>query len=175
MGRDKALIEIEGRPLAVRVASRMSRVADPVMLAPGRAGRLTHLGYPEVADDPPGVGPLGGLLAGLAASPHHLLAVAAVDMPFVSSKLLRLLADLHDGEDAIVPVTDAGVEPLHAVYAKTALPGLRAACAEGRRALRVALEDLRVRLVEDPEWRQADPGGRFAFNVNGPEDLSGLV
>jgi molybdopterin-guanine dinucleotide biosynthesis protein A len=175
MGRDKALIQVEGDPLVVRVASRMSRAADPVTLAPGHAGRLSDFGYPEVADDPPGVGPLGGLVGGLAASPHHLLAAVAVDMPFVSPELLMLLANLHDGEDAVVPVTDSGVEPLHAVYAKTALPGLRQASAEGRFVLRAILEGLRVRLVEEEEWRRADPSGRFALNVNRPEDLNGLV
>jgi molybdopterin-guanine dinucleotide biosynthesis protein A len=101
MGRDKSLIHVEGEPLVVRVASRISTVADPVMLAPGRLGRLTDLGYAEVADDPPGVGPLGGLVGGLAASPHHLLAAAAVDMPFVSPAVLRLLAGLHEDEDAV--------------------------------------------------------------------------
>jgi len=175
MGRDKALIQLEGQPLAVRVATRISRVADPVMLAPGTAGRLTHLGYAEVADDPAGVGPLGGLVGGLAASPHHLLAAAAVDMPFVSPELMRLLAELHGDEDAVVPVTNSGVEPLHAVYAKTALPILREACAEGRFVLRAVLERLRVRLVGEAEWRPADPSGRFALNVNRPEDLNGLV
>jgi molybdopterin-guanine dinucleotide biosynthesis protein A len=175
MGRDKALIHVEGQPLAVRVASRISRVADPVMLAPGHPGRLTHLGYPEVADDPPGAGPMGGLVGGLAASPHHLLAAAAVDMPFVSPELMQLLADLHDDQDAVVPVTDSGTEPLHAVYAKTALPLLREACADRRFALRAVLERLQVRLVPEGEWRPADPSGRFALNVNNPEDLKGLV
>jgi molybdopterin-guanine dinucleotide biosynthesis protein A len=174
MGRNKALIHVEGVPLVVRVATRISRVADPVMLAPGREGRL-DLDYQEVADDPPGVGPLGGLIGGLAASPHHLLAAAAVDMPFVSPELLRLLAGLHQGEDAVVPVTDSGVEPLHAVYAKSALPGLREACGEGRFVMRAVLEGLRVRLVEEADWRQADPSGRFALNLNRPEDLNGLV
>ena len=174
MGRDKALMEIEGLPLVVRIASLVAEVADPVLLAPGSPGRLGDLGYPEVADDPLGVGPLGGLLGGLARSPHQLVATVAVDMPFASPKLLRLLADLHTGEDAVVPVTDAGVQPLHAVYATTAVAGLRRSRAAGRLALRLALEGLRVRRVEEGEWRSADPTGRFALNVNRPEDLTGL-
>jgi molybdopterin-guanine dinucleotide biosynthesis protein A len=174
MGRDKSFIQVAGEPLVVRVASRISAVADPVMLAPGRAGRLSDLGYPEVADEPPGVGPLGGLIGGLAASPHPLLAAAAVDMPLVSPEVLRLLAGLHQDQDAVVPVTDSGVQPLHAVYAKTALPLLREACSEGRFVLRAVLEGLRVRLVDESEWRRVDPGGRFALNVNRPEDLDGL-
>jgi molybdopterin-guanine dinucleotide biosynthesis protein A len=96
-------------------------------------------------------------------------------MPFASPELMRLLADLHHDEDAVVPVTESGVEPLHAVYARTALPLLREACADRRFAMRAVLERLRVRLVDEAEWEPADPSGRFALNVNRPEDLNGLV
>jgi molybdopterin-guanine dinucleotide biosynthesis protein A len=175
MGRDKALIEVAGVPLVLRVAARVAQVADPVMLAPGRPGRLGNLGYREVADADEGAGPLGGLAAGLDASPHRLVAVVGVDMPHASPRLMAMLADLHDGEDAVVPVTEAGVQPLHAVYATTALPTIWAALRADRLALHAVLQELKVRLVGRDEWMRADPGGRFAFNVNRAEDLVGLV
>jgi coenzyme F420-0:L-glutamate ligase/coenzyme F420-1:gamma-L-glutamate ligase len=174
MGRDKAVIEIDGEPLVLRVAGAIGRVANPVLLAPGRPGRLGALGYGEVADDPDGIGPIGGLIAGLAASPHQLMAVVAVDMPFASPDVMALLAGRWDGEDALVPLTDAGAEPLHAVYARSALPSLRDAAASGRRAVRDAVESLNVRYVPSEEWREADPSGRFARNLNRAEDLAGL-
>ena len=105
MGFEKALIEVDGEPLVLRVARRLARVADPVLLATGSLGRLGPLGYPEVADERPGAGPLAGLAGGLAASTHELMAAVAVDMPFVSGDLLMLLAALHEDEDAVVPVT----------------------------------------------------------------------
>jgi molybdopterin-guanine dinucleotide biosynthesis protein A len=175
MGKDKALIEIDGVPLVEVVASRLRRIADPILLASGAPGRCAHLPSAEGGDDPRDAGPIGGLLAGLAESPHDLVAVAGVDMPFVSPELFLLLADLREAEDAVVPVSPSGVEPLHAIYAKAATPGLRRAVMEGRAALRAALEGLRVRLVEAGEWTNADPSGRFAFNVNRPEDLAGLI
>ena len=58
----------------------MARVADPVLLATGSVGRLGPLGYPEVADEVAGAGPLGGIVAGLEASPHEEMAVVAVDI-----------------------------------------------------------------------------------------------
>jgi molybdopterin-guanine dinucleotide biosynthesis protein A len=84
MGNDKTLLVVEGAPLVLRVASRLARVADPVLLAPGRPGRLGAAGYPEVEDEALDAGPLAGLVAGLAASPHRLVAAVAVDMPFAS-------------------------------------------------------------------------------------------
>jgi molybdopterin-guanine dinucleotide biosynthesis protein A len=173
MGTEKALIPLGGRPLVLHVAALLERAADPVLVAPGRPGRLGRLGYAEVEDEVPHSGPLGGLVAGLAASPHPLLAAVAVDMPFASPALFELLAGLHEGEDAVVPRTGPRSEPqpLHAVYSAAALPALRAALAQGRLALHEVLTHMRVRWVGEDEWSVADPTGRFAINLNRAEDL----
>lgn len=176
MGVDKALLEIEGEPLVARAARLLSEVAEPVVLAPGKAGRLGRdLGYLEVEDDVPGAGPLGGLAAALAASPHPLVAALAVDMPFACPALFGLLASLHDSEDAVVPVTSSGLEPLHAVYSTACLDSVRAALEAKRFGLRSWLRSLVVREVPEAEWRTVDPDGRFALNVNRMEDVARLL
>jgi molybdopterin-guanine dinucleotide biosynthesis protein A len=176
MGRDKALLDVAGQPLVLRVAERIGRACHPVLLAPGRRGRLGDLGhgFAEVADAVPDVGPLGGLVAALEASPHRLTAAVAVDLPFASAAVLELLASSCGDADAAVPRTDRGLEPLHAVYARTAVPALRRALSERRVALQAALADLRVIEVPPSQWRALDAGGRFAVNLNGPEDLARL-
>jgi molybdopterin-guanine dinucleotide biosynthesis protein A len=174
MGRDKALIEIEGEPLVRRVARLLAEAASPVILAPGRPGRLGELGLAEVEDERPDSGPLAGIVAGLAASPTRLLAVVAVDMPLASPAVFRLLASLHRGEDAVVPVTSSGPQPLHAVYSVSALGALRVRLMEGDLRLGDALARLRVREVVEEEWAVADPTGRFAFNLNAEGDLGAL-
>ena len=173
MGRDKTASDFlcEGEPLAARVARRLAEACDDVLVASGDGTRMGWLGLPQVTDETPESGPLGGLVAGVGMVPHHLVAAVAADMPFASPAVLRLLASLADGVDAVVPVSDRGLEPLHALYVRSAGPGLRRALREGRLAIRDALEGLRVRLVEPAEWRPADPTGRFAWNVNAPEDL----
>ena len=172
MGRDKALVMFEGQPLVLRVAERLQRVADPVLLAPGKRGRLGPLPYEEVEDGVPDSGPLGGLIAGLTVCPTPLLAVVAVDMPFVSPELFAVLARLRGDEDAVVPRIGQDPEPLHAVYARTALPKLRAVLAGRRLAMRALLSELRVRWVDEEEWRTADSIGRFAVNLNRESDMS---
>jgi molybdopterin-guanine dinucleotide biosynthesis protein A len=174
MGTEKALIEVGGEPLFLWVARRLGRVADPILLATGRPGRLGPLGYSEVADERHRAGPLAGLAGGLAASPHELMAAVAVDMPLLSGDLFVLLATLHDDEDAVVPISAHGPEPLHALYARRALPALRAALDEGTLSMRAVLKGLRVREVPAAEWLAADPTGRFALNVNRADDLAAL-
>ena len=158
MGRDKALLEVGGVPLVVLVARRLSAVAD--------------LGIAE-RPEPGAGGPLAGLVAGLASSLHGLVAVVAVDMPEASASLFRLLAAQHQGEDAVVPVDEGGRQPLHAVFSRDAHEPLSTALHEGTRGVLDALSRLRVREVGEREWRTADPSGRFATNLNAPEDLLG--
>ncbi|MHB8508581.1 MAG: molybdenum cofactor guanylyltransferase [Candidatus Dormibacteria bacterium] len=174
MGRDKALIPIADTPLVVHVARRLAEVASPVMLAPGTVGRYGDLGFHEVTDAAPGSGPLGGLVAGLRAAEGCLLAVAASDMPFVSSALFRLMADEWAQEDAVIPVSEAGIEPLHAVYAPSALAALEEALRARQLGLRRALTGLRVRLIKEATWRLVEGAEGFARNLNYPADLDGL-
>jgi molybdenum cofactor guanylyltransferase len=172
MGTDKALIAIDGVPLFRRVAERLAHAAWPVFVAPGTTGRLGEVGYPNLSDAVADSGPLGGIVSALRASPHPLVAVVGVDMPFASGDVLRLLADLIGDADAAVPVTEEGPQPLHAVFARSALPTLERALVDGQRSVQGALQQLTVRDVGPGEWRAADPSGRFAFNLNRPEDIA---
>ncbi len=171
MGRDKALLDLDGERLVDRAAARLRLVSDPVMLACGDRP-LTVPGCRTVADESPGAGPLAGIAAGLRASPHRLLAVVAVDMPWLDPDLLAQLASTWElGDDAVVPLGPGGGEPLHAVYAKSALPAVDAALAGGRLRARELLDDLRVRFVDVAASLEVERAARFAINVNTPEDL----
>jgi molybdopterin-guanine dinucleotide biosynthesis protein A len=149
-------------------------VCDEVLVASGDGERLAELGLPQVADAHPGAGPLGGIVAGLRAASNDMVAVVAVDMPFASPAVLRMLASARGDHDAVVPVTDRGAEPLHAIYARTAAAPLAAQLEGGTLAVHRALEGMRVRYVAQHQWREADPSGRFASNVNLPDDLRAL-
>jgi molybdopterin-guanine dinucleotide biosynthesis protein A len=172
MGADKASLEVGGEPLARRVARVLADACGSVVVASGDGRRLDWLGLPQVADVEPGAGPLGGIVAGLEAAMTPFVAVVAVDMPDASTAVLRLLAArAAEGHGAAVPRTDAGLQPLHAVYAARAADALRGAFEAGERSVRGAIERLDVVVVEPAEWSIADPTGGFARNLNRPADL----
>jgi molybdopterin-guanine dinucleotide biosynthesis protein A len=177
MGRDKTAEDFmfEGEPLAARVARLLGEVCDEVIVASGDGEGMGWLGLPQVADPLLGSGPLAGLVAGLEAATHSRVAVVAADMPFASPAVFRLLASSIEGHDAAVPVSARGVEPLHAVYGRSARLSLEDALRDGRLAVRVALEGLDVRTVTEAEWRAADPSGRFVENLNRPGDARTFV
>jgi molybdopterin-guanine dinucleotide biosynthesis protein A len=171
MGFEKALLEVDGRPLVLALAERLGEVCGTVLLASGYRGRLGDLGYEEVEDAFDYAGPLAGIVAALDASPHELLAVVAVDMPAANPMLLRFLADRVDEHQACVPEGPRGLEPAHAVYSRGALPELTERLHGRRRSLRGALQALDLRVVREPELLRAGFGISFAANVNEPDDL----
>jgi molybdopterin-guanine dinucleotide biosynthesis protein A len=171
MGTDKPDLVFRGEPLGRRVARVLEDVCDEVLVASGDGSRLAWLGHPQVADAEPGLGPLAGILAGLEAAQHQVVAVVAVDMPFASGAVLRLLAGLWEGEHAVVPETEHGSQPLHAVYARSAAAPIRELLGAGHRSVRQALGSLEVRFAGPDVWGSVEPTGRFAFNLNRPQDL----
>jgi len=70
-GRDKARVEVRGRPLLLHVAAALDAVAPPVSAVADRPGRHDDLGVPTLGDAHPGSGPLAGIEVALADARAH--------------------------------------------------------------------------------------------------------
>jgi molybdopterin-guanine dinucleotide biosynthesis protein A len=155
MGRDKAFIEIDGRPM-VQSAQRalLDAGASNVVTIGGNAAALANLGLEALPDTTPGEGPLGGIIDALEHTDEDVVVVLACDHPTMEADLVRLLVTKIAGTDAAVPVVDGVPQPLAAAYVRRSLPVLRTAFAAGERSPRSALRELRWRAVEgvDPAW-----------------------
>jgi molybdenum cofactor guanylyltransferase len=171
MGTDKATLTIAGVSLAERVAAVLTSCCESVLVASGDGRRLAWLGLPQVADVTPDAGPLAGIVAGLEAAETALVAVCAVDLPEASAAVLRALEAVWSGEPCVVPEVDGRLQPLHAVWSRAAAPALRAELDDGHRSVLRAVAHLGGRVAGPPVWAPADATGRFARNVNRPEDL----
>lgn len=171
MGIEKATITIDGATLLERAVMRLDAVCDPVLIAPGDLP-LTVAGRSVVVDAVSASGPMGGLVAALRASPHRLLAVVAVDMPWIDARLLAMLAARIGNRDVAVCETPRGIEPLHAVYSTSLMGAAEAALAGPDRSLRRLIAGARAVRVAGTDWRGAGVSDGFAWNINTPEDLA---
>lgn len=171
MGRDKAWIEFEGRPLIARVIDVLRDVADEVLIV-ANDDRYAELGVRVVPDRFPDGGALGGIATGVGAAQHELVLVAACDMPFTTAAAWRLLVERAGGADAVVPRIGADYETLHALYSKRCLPAMESALAAGRMRVISFFQDVEVREVGEADLRRVDPGLRSFINVNTPEELA---
>jgi molybdenum cofactor guanylyltransferase len=85
MGRDKALLELAGKPLVQRAVEKLRRVCAEVCIVGNRA----ELAYaPVVRDLHEGCGPLGGIEAALLHSAKDWNLLMAVDIPFLPAGFL---------------------------------------------------------------------------------------
>jgi molybdenum cofactor guanylyltransferase len=171
MGVDKATISFDGTTLLERALARLDVVCNPVLIAAGDTA-LRVAGRPSVADTVRGAGPLGGLAAALRASPHRLIAVVAVDLPWIDSRLIRMLAARIGDSDVAVCETGHGIEPLHAVYATSILAAAETALTRSDRSLRRLIEQSNAVRITEREWRDAGISDRFTRNINTPDDLA---
>jgi molybdopterin-guanine dinucleotide biosynthesis protein A len=104
----------------------------------GDAAAYTSLGLPSLPDEPPGIGPLGGLRALLqqaARAGERAVIALACDMPFVSAHLLRRLSLEQPEATAFAPRQGERWEPLCARYDVSAQAAVEAALAAGERSL----------------------------------------
>ncbi|MDQ4129731.1 MAG: molybdenum cofactor guanylyltransferase [Actinomycetota bacterium] len=174
LGRDKALVTVAGEPLVVRAPRRLEACCERVFVASGDGRRLGDLEWEQIPDAVADGGPLAGILAGLEFATTPLLAVVAVDLPYLNPDVLRRLAVEWRGEAAVVPLVSGRVHPLHGAYATDSAPRLRRLLLGGSRAVITALSQLGARVVGEECWGDLDPSGSFVYNINRPEDLEGL-
>jgi len=174
MGQDKGLVTFQGQPLIVRVLNRIAPIADELVVTSNQPENYQFLGLTPIADRLPGRGALGGLYTALDAAHHLAVAVVACDMPFVNPLLLAFQLQMlnETGADLVIPRTEGGLEPFHAVYRRdTCLPHVRAALQFDQR--RVDAWFPLVNVVDlSPETMQ--PYGRLGLaflNINTPEEL----
>ena len=127
----------------LRVCAEAAPEAVPCLV--GQSAVYAALGLSQLVDDPPEVGPIGGLRSLLihaqAVGATQALALAC-DLPFIDAAVLRLLSAPLAGS-ARVPFADGRFQPLAAAYAP--LPALAAvdrALAQGKQALMRVLDEL---------------------------------
>jgi molybdopterin-guanine dinucleotide biosynthesis protein A len=140
MGQDKALIEVNGRPLTLRVADSLLANCGTVSIV-GDPLRYAFLGLPVIADNLPGQGPLAGIEAALRATRVDWNLIAACDMPSLDSAVFESL--FSTGCECAVPrYEDGSVEPLCALYHRRCHAGVLAALEAGIRRVTDALRRL---------------------------------
>jgi molybdopterin-guanine dinucleotide biosynthesis protein A len=155
-GSPKALARLGGETLAER-AWRVLGEACEHRIAVGKADDALPLPFPVVDDGAETRAPLAGIVAGLRAAPDDLCVVLPVDVPLATPALLLELAEVC--ADAAATATS----PLPAAFRKRALPVLERRLGSGDLAVREALAELDLRLIE------AD--GELLVNVNTVDDL----
>jgi molybdopterin-guanine dinucleotide biosynthesis protein A len=172
LGRDKALLPIEGQPMLAHTVQRLSALTDDLIVVSNE--RESHgslaLAARLVPDIEPGQGSLMGVYSGLRVARHAHALVIACDMPLLNAHLLRYMLGLAQGYDVVIPRLNGLLEPLHAIYGKACLPPISRLLDQGQRKVTAFLHEVRVRYVEEDEIDAFDPHRLSFLNVNSLAD-----
>lgn len=146
MGQDKALLEVEGAPMAARVAAALRAAgATEVFAVGGNADGLLAAGLPSRPDAWPGDGPLPATVTALEAATEAIVVVLACDLLHPSARAITATVDALVAAPAAlgaVPVHDGHRQWVHVAWRAEAAGALRGALEGGARSLRRAAPGL---------------------------------
>jgi molybdopterin-guanine dinucleotide biosynthesis protein A len=174
MGAEKAALRIGGETLLARIVRRLRLALPDVFVVGPPHLRALAPGVSVFPDETPRMGPLGGLSTALAHMGGQHIFIVGCDMPFVEPALVRAMARFAAGNadaDVVALRTAQGLEPLHAVYARSCAPAVAELLKAGEaRSLGALLARLRVKELPASEVARCDPAGISLFNANAPAD-----
>lgn len=165
-GSDKALACVEGKPLLLQAAEALQEAGCSVTVVAERAGKYAALGLETIADEIPGLGPLGGICTALQhAAPARHVIVVSCDLQGITPVWIQCL--LHAPDDANLVLFESDpMQPLLGRYATSLLESARHARDHGRRAVHAFVSASSPTFITPP----ADIAG--LRNINRPEDLN---
>lgn len=170
-GKNKALIEIDGVPIIQRTIALLEPLFSEIILAGWPEGSPVPEGVIPVADNFPGLGPLGGIEAAMKAASSPWLFVFGGDMPWLSGDLIEEQAGEVSREKAEILTARIGelTEPLHSVYS-CALQGRLAEYLESGGSPAV-IDFYRLAHTKYFDLPRTVKTMRAFTNLNSPDDL----
>jgi len=172
MGRNKALMRLDGEPLIARLAKTLagSQRLGELLLITNTPSDYEFLKLPMYADAKPGAGPLGGIYTALLRARFDRALVVACDMPFISAELVEYLCQNGVNHEAFALESEKDVEPLCAVYAKSCLPVIEQHLRDNRLKVSDFYDEVDAKIMRfDPSLPFYKPN--LLANVNTPEEF----
>jgi molybdenum cofactor guanylyltransferase len=171
-GRNKALVEWNGRPLLDHIRQAFGDLFQEIILVTNTPGDFAAWDMTLVTDLFAERSSLTGIHAGLFYAKHPLAFVTACDTPLLQPALIRMLLETAgDDTDVVIPQTENGLEPLCALYSQRCLHPISHRIRQGDFRIRSFFRKARVQHVPEKRLRQADPDLRSFYNINTSDDL----
>jgi len=175
MNKNKAFLELEGKPLVERSLAVLQRVFTEVLISSNAPELYSGYGVPVIQDQILERGPLEGLYQGLKSATNEWVFFVACDMPFLRVEVIRFLFTWTSKYDAIVPRLQSGLHPLHSFYHRRCLPSIKNNLEAGRLKIIDFYPTCSVKYVEETELEIFSDLTKAFCNVNTPEEWSAIL
>ena len=171
-GKEKALLEWNGRTFLDIAASRLKKVCDDVVISVDKKGRFaSREALREIEDVMPGEGAGVGILSVLRAHEGCAVLVTPVDMPLMRESTLQALLRARDwGASAAVLEVDGIQQPLVGVYEPRAAAIIEECLRRDERKLVIMTHAMKAAVVRPPAAEEP-----YLVNINSPDDFRKLT
>lgn len=148
IGRDKATLVLDSEPLIRRVYDVAQDVFDHIIVVSSDHAIFPGMSMPIIKDVVSVRSPLAGIVSALIHTGADYVFALACDMPFLSGEAIKYMLNNIAGEDIIIPKTEKGYEPLHAIYNRSCISYMLTLIERGRYKVRDIFPYLSVKAVE---------------------------
>jgi len=170
MGEDKAFAAFHGGTLLEWMRDRLAPLFAHSFVVTREPMKFQDAGLAVVTDALEESGSVVGVFSAVLASPTERVLCLACDMPFVTPKLVRALAEGSVGLDVFVPRHGELLEPMCAVYGKGILAVYKDFIESGSKRIFDAYDQLNTGYLDVEAMGLGNPETLFS-NVNTPADL----
>ena len=166
MGTDKGLLPLNGKPFIKHIYEAMKPIFGDNIVVVSSNAAYDAFGYNRIEDLVSDKGPVGGLYTALKQSKTKFNLVLSVDVPLITTELVKWLVDNHD-DGYLVTQVQVGekVSPLVAVYDRALRTLLGEHMAGNQLKLRDVIAEINPQTLMIPEkWSNQ------LQNINTEED-----
>lgn len=171
-GQDKAFLSVGGKLIIDHLYSIFNVLFEDIILVTNNPHKYLGWDINIVTDLFPVRSSLTGIHAGLFYTLNPFAFFAACDTPFLKRELVETIVNsIEQGVDVVIPETQAGLEPLCAVYSKECLKPVEQHIIQKKLKVQQLFQKRRVKKIPEKILREKDPDLMSFFNINTPEDL----
>ena len=169
MGHPKAFLTVKGKRMIDIILEVFYSLFEEILIITDDQSQFKGFkGVKVIQDLVKDCGPLAGIYTGLKAISKDKAFFVACDMPFLHIGLINKLLDISrkGSYSCIIPYSNKGAEPLHAVYSKSILLELENSLGRGELSVKQFLRHCNCKYIKSQEEESSS-----FFNINTPEDL----
>ncbi|AIS53144.1 molybdenum cofactor guanylyltransferase MobA [Thermoanaerobacter kivui] len=173
MGFDKCMLKVQNCFLSEMIIKNLRKVFDDIVVVTWNKEFYQNFNVRVVHDELQGIGPLGGIHAGLKASLSHYAFFIACDMPFISIPYIEYMMELLKKfkKDVIISENRGFIEPFHAFYSKATIDKIEECYKENKLKIADFLKKVDVIKVKEENVRKFSSELEIFINLNNPEDV----
>ena len=179
IGTNKALLQIEGKPLIQRLVELLDLIFSEVVISSNESDLYKFTGKKIIQDIFAGRGPLAGIHSILKFTNTKMNFIISCDLPLISTELINYIVNYKTVKDIILPVAYGRIQQTCGLYSKKILIEVEKLLIESHKKnskLKGSIYELMDRvttgIIEVDKFDFYSPD--LFLNINTPEDYNYL-